>query len=112
MYLANLAYGVTTTRDPQTGSTDVITYGDLVDAGRRWARGSTPPRPGVGDWLEQLRDLDHARQVLTRYRDYYDTKTIKMYMKGGRQVRQWVIMAARELGLMPTTEGSSTTSST
>nr|MBX2822360.1 DPP IV N-terminal domain-containing protein [Rhodothermaceae bacterium] len=32
-YLANLAYGVTTTRDPQTGSTDVITYGDLVDTG-------------------------------------------------------------------------------
>ncbi len=33
-YLANLAYGVTTTRDPQTGSTDVLTYGDMVDAGR------------------------------------------------------------------------------
>ena len=28
LYLANLAYGVTTTRDPQTSSTDVLTYGD------------------------------------------------------------------------------------
>ncbi|GIT68111.1 MAG: hypothetical protein Ct9H300mP25_15830 [Acidobacteriota bacterium] len=32
-YLANLAYGVTTTRDPQTGTTDVLTYGDLVERG-------------------------------------------------------------------------------
>jgi hypothetical protein len=28
-----------------------------------------------------------------------------MYMTGNRQQRQWIIMAARELGLMPTTEG-------
>jgi hypothetical protein len=28
-----------------------------------------------------------------------------MYMSGNRQQRQWLIMAARELGLMPTTEG-------
>jgi hypothetical protein len=32
-YLVNLAYGVTTTRDPQTMSTDVLTLGDMVDAG-------------------------------------------------------------------------------
>jgi len=29
-YAANLAYGVTTTRDPQTGTTDVLTYGDMA----------------------------------------------------------------------------------
>jgi hypothetical protein len=28
-----------------------------------------------------------------------------MYMTGNRQQRQWIIMAAKELGLMPTTEG-------
>jgi hypothetical protein len=43
--------------------------------------------------------------VLERYARYYDTKTLKMYMTGNRQVRQWLIMAARELELMPTTEG-------
>ena len=32
-YLANLAYGVTTTRDPQTSTTDVISYEDLVETG-------------------------------------------------------------------------------
>jgi len=43
--------------------------------------------------------------VLTRYSKYYDTQTIKMYMSGNRQQRQWIIMAAKEQGLMPTTEG-------
>ena len=43
--------------------------------------------------------------MLKRYSDYYDTKTFKMYMTGNRQQRQWLIMAARELKLMPTTEG-------
>ena len=32
-YLANLAYGVTTTRDPQTGNTEVLSYADMVRAG-------------------------------------------------------------------------------
>ena len=29
-----------------------------------------------------------------------------MYIKGNRQVRQWVIMAAKENNIMPTTEGA------
>lgn len=53
---------------------------------------------------EQLKNLDNARSVLKRYSQYYDTKTLKMYMAGNRQKRQWIIMAAKELGLMPTTE--------
>ncbi len=106
-YLANLAYGVTTTRDPQTSSTDVITYGDLVEAGQMVGPRIYSTGPGVfGDYVEDpLKDLDHARSVLKRYSEYYDTKTIKMYMAGNRQQRQWVIMAAKEQGLMPTTEG-------
>jgi hypothetical protein len=34
IYAANLAYGVTTTRDPQTATTDVLTYSDMVEAGK------------------------------------------------------------------------------
>ena len=103
-YLANLAYGVTTTRDPQTGSTDVLTYGDMVEAGTMLGPRIYSTGPGVFV-AEQIEDLDHARDVLTRYSDYYDTKTIKMYMSGNRQQRQWIIMAAREQELLPTTEG-------
>ena len=103
-YLAMLAYGVTTTRDPQTGSTDVLSYGDRVEIG-----GMVGPRiysTGPGVFLsENLRNLEHARSVLKRYSQYFDTKTIKMYMTGNRQQRQWIIQAAKELQLMPTTEG-------
>jgi hypothetical protein len=52
-----------------------------------------------------VKSLDDARNVLRRYAEYYDTRTIKMYEAGNRRQRQWIIAAARELRLMPTTEG-------
>ena len=103
-YLATLAYGVTTTRDPQTATTDILTYTDRVESGGMLGPRIYSTGPGVF-WAEPIRDLDHARTILKRYSQYYDTKTLKMYMTGNRQQRQWVIMAARELGIMPTTEG-------
>ena len=106
MYLANLAYGVTTTRDPQTGSSDVVSYTDMVDAGQIVGPRIYSTSTGVGYWLEPLKDLEQTRKVMKRYSKYWDTKYIKMYVKGPRKVRQWVIMAAKENGLMPTTEGS------
>jgi hypothetical protein len=103
-YLTHLAFGVTTTRDPQTGSTDILSYQDRVETG-----GMLGPRiysTGPGVFLgEGIRDADHAKTVLKRYAQYYDTKTLKMYMSGNRQQRQWIIQAAKELELMPTTEG-------
>ena len=111
-YLANLAYGVTTTRDPQTGTTDVLTYEDAVTSGtaigpRIYHTGpglfSTGYLPAAG---EDLKDLEHARRVMRRYSQYYDTKTLKMYIAGNRQQRQWIIQAAREQRIMPTTEGA------
>jgi len=104
IYLANLAYGVTTTRDPQTATTDVLSYEDRVNAGHMPGPRVYSTGPGVF-WTEGITGLEHARQVLRRYSDYYDTKTFKMYMAGNRRQRQWLIMAARELELMPTTEG-------
>jgi Tol biopolymer transport system component len=105
MYAANLAYGVTTTRDPQTGTTDVLTYGDLVEAGKIVGPRVYSTGPGVGYWAYNIKDLDQARDVLKQYSEYYNTKYIKMYLVGNRQHRQWVIMAAKEQGLKPTTEG-------
>jgi imidazolonepropionase-like amidohydrolase len=104
IYLANLAYGVTTSRDPQTATTDVLTYADRVEAGE--IPGPRVYSTGPGLFVEEgIRSLEHARDVLRRYSDYWDTKTFKMYMSGNRRQRQWLVMAARELGLMPTTEG-------
>ncbi len=104
-YAANLAYGVTTARDPQTGGSDVITYEDFVRAGTMLGPRIYSTGQGVFSG-ERIRSLDDARDVLARYADYFDTKTIKMYGAGNREVRQWIIQAARELELMPTTEGS------
>ena len=103
-YLTNLAYGVTTTRDPQTGSTDILSYEDMVETGAMVGPRTYSTGPGVFSG-ENLQNLDQARSVLKRYSEYYDTHTLKMYMTGNRQQRQWIIQAARELHLMPTTEG-------
>ena len=105
MYAANLAYGVTTTRDPQTGTTDVLTYSDMVDAGKIAGPRIYSTGPGVGYWSYKIESLEHAKEVLSQYSEYYNTKSIKMYLVGNRQQRQWVIMAAKELKLIPTTEG-------
>ncbi|MDX1393641.1 MAG: amidohydrolase family protein [Gemmatimonadota bacterium] len=104
-YLANLAYGVTTTRDPQTGNTEVLSYSDMVRTGAVLGPRIYSTGPGVF-WQDGVSSLDDARDLLSRYSDYFDTKTIKMYVAGARQARQYIIMAARELELMPTTEGS------
>ena len=104
MFLANLAYGVTTTRDPQTATTDVLTYADRVTAGMTLGPRIYSTGPGVFSG-EGIRSQEHASDVLKRYSEYYRTQTIKMYMAGNRQQRQWIITAAREQELMPTTEG-------
>jgi Tol biopolymer transport system component len=105
VYAANLAYGVTTTRDPQTATTDVLTYGDMVEAGQMAGPRIYSTGPGVGYWMYNLKDLDQTRRILKQYSKYYNTKTIKMYLTGNRLHRQWVITAAKEQQLMPTTEG-------
>ncbi|HXO86389.1 MAG TPA: amidohydrolase family protein, partial [Gemmatimonadales bacterium] len=103
-YLANLAWGVTTTRDPQTATTDVLTYADLVETGEILGPRIFHTGPGVF-WDEDFKSLEDTRQALRRYSEFYGINTIKMYMTGNRKQRQWVIQAAKELGLMPTIEG-------
>ena len=105
MYAANLAYGVTTTRDPQTATTDVLTYGDMVETGQIIGPRIYSTGPGVGFWAYNLKDYEQTKDILKQYSEYYNTKTIKMYLTGNRQHRQWIIQAAKEQSLMPTTEG-------
>jgi hypothetical protein len=105
-FLAQLAYGVTTQRDPQTSSEDVLAYSDLMELGQLIGPRLYSTGPGIFS-SDNMRSLDDARDVVRRYADHFNTQTIKQYMAGDRKVRQWVIMAARELGLTPTTEGGS-----
>ena len=104
--LANLAYGVTTQRDPQTSATDILTYTDLMETGALIGPRLYSTGPGIFS-SDNIKSLDEARDVLRRYAEHYNTQTIKQYLAGDRKVRQWVIMAAKELGLTATTEGGS-----
>ena len=105
IYAANLVYGVTTTRDPQTATTDVLTYSDMVEAGNMIGPRIYSTGPGVGYWFYNLKDSGQAENILQQYSKYYHTKYIKMYLTGNRKQREWIIMAARNQQLMPTTEG-------
>ena len=105
IYAANLAYGVTTTRDPQTATTDVLTYADMVEAGQMVGPRVYSTGPGVGYWGYNVKDSAQAESILKQYSKYYNTQYIKMYLTGNRQARQWIINAAKNQKLMPTTEG-------
>jgi Tol biopolymer transport system component/imidazolonepropionase-like amidohydrolase len=104
-YMANLAYGVTTTRDPQTSTPDVFAYADMVDAGvipgpRIFATG-----PGIFS-TSGIEDRDAAFRFVKRYKEAYHTNTLKQYVAGDRIVRQWIIEACKEYGITATIEGS------
>lgn len=105
-FLAQLAYGVTTQRDPQTSSEDVVTYSDLMETGALIGPRIYSTGPGIFG-ADNIRSLDEARDIVRRYADHFNTQTIKQYVAGDRKVRQWVITAAREMGLTTTTEGAS-----
>jgi hypothetical protein len=104
-YLANLAYGITTTRDPQSSTTDVYAYADLVEAGQILGPRIYTTGPGVFD-RSGLDDKDAARNFIKRYREAYQTDTLKQYISGDRIVRQWVALACKEFRITPTTEGA------
>jgi len=104
MYTVNLAYGVTTTRDPQTSTSDVISYGDAVDVGQILGPRIYTTGPGIFSW-DNVSSADDAKEVMKRYSEYYLTETIKQYMAGDRRQRQWIIMAAKDQHITPTLEG-------
>lgn len=102
---ARLASGVTTSFDPSTLTIDMLAYQDLLDAGMMV--GPRLRQTGVALFsMQRFASLDEVRAVLQRYRDDYGLRNIKEYRTGDRRVRQWVAIAARELGLQPTTEGA------
>lgn len=104
-YLANLAYGVTTTRDPQSSTTDVYAYADLVESGEILGPRVYTTGPGVFSSVG-IDSKEAADLYIKRYRDAYQTDTLKQYVVGDRNVRQWVAMACYDNKISPTTEGA------
>jgi Tol biopolymer transport system component len=103
--LANLAYGVTTGRDPQTGTNDMFAYQDLVDTGDILGPRAYSTGPGIFS-SNDFQSYEDTLAVVTRYKKYYRTNTVKSYTVGNRKQREWVVQACKENQLMPTTEGA------
>jgi Tol biopolymer transport system component len=104
-FLANLAYGVTAGRDPQTATNDMFAYQDLIDTGD--IIGPRPYSTGPGVFPDtDFQSADDADDVVRRYRHFYRTTYLKSYLVGNRKQRQWMVMACKKEGVMPTTEGA------
>jgi Tol biopolymer transport system component len=104
-FLANLAYGVTAGRDPQTATNDMFAYQDLIDTGD--IIGPRPYSTGPGVFPDtDFQSFDDADDVVRRYRQFYRTTYLKSYLVGNRKQRQWMVMACKKEGVMPTTEGA------
>jgi len=105
-FWGNLAYGVTTGRDPQTNTNDTFAYQDLVDAGEMIGPRIFATGPGIFS-DQDFKSYKQARDTVARYQKHYRTNTLKSYVVGNRKQRQWVVQASKELGIIPTTEGAS-----
>ena len=101
---ANLAYGVTTTRNP-SGTRWNVAWGELIDAGemvgsRIYATGfpltsnNTP-----------IKSYDDALNVVRRYKGQ-GVNSLKQYLQPRRIQRQWILQAAMVEGINVTNEGA------
>jgi imidazolonepropionase-like amidohydrolase len=107
-YLANLAYGMTTSLDPSARSVDVFAEAELValgemDGPRIYSTGNAFYGGGARPQavIENLEDARHHVRRLKAWGTHY----LKQYMQPRREQRQWVMQAAREEGINTTAEG-------
>ena len=103
--LANLAYGVTTGIDVQPTTVDILDVQDRIDAGQMLGPRAFSTGPGVFS-DNDFSSYEHALAIMRRYKERYKVNNIKAYISGSRQQRHWLVRAAKELKIMPTTEGA------
>ncbi len=102
---ASLAYGVTAGLDVQTSYKDYLAYRDFVETGQSVGQRAFMTARGIfGN--NDFQSYDATLSYLRRYKEHYHTHNIKSYMVGNRKQRQWIVLASKALGLMPTTEGA------
>ncbi|HVG08303.1 MAG TPA: amidohydrolase family protein [Thermoanaerobaculia bacterium] len=105
-----LAYGVTTTFDPDSGSQNTFSSSETVETGgmagpRIFTSGDPVFYDDGPNWLE-VKTRDDARSRVQRLAAW-GAPTIKEYMLRRREQRQWLMEAAREAGVRVTSEGTS-----
>lgn len=105
-FLANLAFGVTTARDPEAQATDIFTYGDRVALGdlpgpRIFATG-----PVALDSAAFMRTNPDARTFLAAYAGPWRTGSVRGDLNASRADRQRFLTVSRELGLTAAAAGA------
>lgn len=109
-YIANLAYGVTTTHDPSSNTEMVFNQSEMVKAGRligpRIYSTGTILYGADGDFKAIVNSLEDARSSLRRMKAV-GAFSVKSYNQPRRDQRQQIIQAARELEMNVYPEGGS-----
>lgn len=108
-YLANLAYGVTTTYDPSAPTIDVFAQAEMVEAGRMvgprtYSSGMVLYGGEAQDYWAQVEDLEDARRQVARMKAW-GARMIKVYQQPRRAQRRWFAEAARQEKMLLTAEG-------
>jgi imidazolonepropionase-like amidohydrolase len=108
--MANLAFGVTTSHDPSNDNETVFTNAELIAAGEKLGPrlfstgtilyGAETPFKAVVDSYDDA--LSHVRRQKAM-----GAISIKSYNQQRRDVRQMLVKASRELGLLDVPEGGS-----
>jgi Tol biopolymer transport system component len=106
MFLVNLAFGVTTARDPSL-SFDSFGYAEMLESGKMIGpRLFTVGRAvKLGDYIIRVNSLKDAQFIVDK-RKALGGIVIKQYMLPTRLQRQWLLMASKRAGLNLTNEGA------
>ena len=105
MFLTNLAYGVTTARDPSL-SYDSFGYKELLETGEMLGPRlfSVGRCARIDDGMLTCESMEDARELIKK-RTLMGATEIKQYTLPTRQQRQWIVEASREAGVNMTNEG-------
>jgi Tol biopolymer transport system component/imidazolonepropionase-like amidohydrolase len=101
---ANLAYGVTTTRNP-SGSRQNVAWGELIETGEMIGSRIFATGPPLTSNNVQIRTYEDALRVVRRYKQQ-GVHSIKQYLQPRRIQRQWVQQAALAEKINATNEGA------
>jgi Tol biopolymer transport system component len=111
MYMINLAYGVTTARDPRT-NIDEFGYKELLESGqmigpRLYPSGQAVDNGGdIGD-MPMPNNLESIRSIVQKRKELGGT-FIKQYGLPTRLQREWLLLASHENSMNMTNEGDFT----
>jgi imidazolonepropionase-like amidohydrolase/Tol biopolymer transport system component len=110
-FMANLAYGVTTSHDPSANTEAIFNSAEMIKSGQ--VVGPRLYSTGMilygadGDFKAVVNNLDDARSAIRRTKAF-GAFSVKSYNQPRREQRQQIVTAAREQNILVVPEGGST----